>query len=100
MDSNYVLCPCCNKVKARFTKGVDYCQVCYRKKLEEYAFYDYRVPKTKLSGTALRICEMLIEEGIERKEIHKILGLNKIYVQQVITRNAKRVNSEGKERPF
>ena len=95
-----ILCKCCGKIKAQFTKGVGYCQHCYRDALEEYSFYDYKFDKKKMNETGRKICEMLIEQGIDRKEIHKILGLNSVYVQQIIKKYTKRVNSEGKERPF
>ncbi len=95
----FVMCNCCNKLRKRFN-NYEMCQDCYRKLLKEYSFYDYKVPKENLSGNTLRICEMLIEEGVERKEIHKILNLNKVYVNIVINKNTKRVNVDGKERPF
>ena len=95
-----IVCEVCGRLRKRFVNNVKYCQVCYRNKCEEYSFYDYKVPKERLSGSALKICEMLIEEGINRKRIHEILGLNKVYVQQIINKYTKRVNAKGEEKPF
>ena len=83
-----IVCEVCGRLRKRFVNNVNYCQVCYRNKCEEYSFYDYKVPKERLSGSALKICEMLIE------------GLNKVYVQQIINKYTKRVNAKGEEKPF
>ena len=100
MEQKYVLCPKCRTIRIKYVKNNDYCQCCYRQILNEYSLYDYRVPKDKLNNTNRRICEMLIEEGIEKSKIHTILGLNKYYVQQIINRYTIRVNTFGKKRPF
>lgn len=94
------LCPRCKVLRVPYLSSLDYCQVCYRKTLDEYSLYDYKIDKKRIKGTALRICEMLIEEGIDRKEIHKILNLNKVYVQQIINKYTIRVNTDGEKRPF
>ena len=100
MSEKLVFCPKCLQYRVKYIKNIDYCQCCYRKVLDEYSLYDYKVEKSKLNDTNKKICEMLIEEGIEKKEIHKILGLNKDYVQQIINRYTIRVNTEGEKRPF
>lgn len=100
MKENMILCDKCRKLRIQFIKGQNLCQICYRGYLEEYSFYDYKVDKSKLKGTKLRVCELLIEEGVDRGLIHKKLGLNKVYVQQIISRYTKRVNENGEERPF
>lgn len=100
MDKNKIVCKRCRKIKSKFRGSNGYCQACYREMLEEYSYYDYAVEKNRIRGTALRICEMLIEEGVERQEIHKILGLNKCYVRQIVSKYAVRVNVEGERRPF
>ena len=94
------VCPRCGKLRAKHKNKLGYCQVCYREMLEEYSYYDYKENKDKLKGNAKKICELLIEEGKDRSEIHKILGLNKTYVQQVIKKHTIKVNSEGYKRPF
>lgn len=100
MGKEKILCKRCRKLKDRYEGAGEYCQKCYREMLEEYSYYDYRVDKERIHGTSLRVCEMLIEEGIAKEEIHKILGLNKVYVRQIINKYAVRVNAEGKVRPF
>lgn len=95
-----IICLRCKKRRQAFLDKLDYCQICYRELLDEYSLYDYKIEKKKIKGTALKICEMLIEEGIEREKIHEILGLHRVYVQQIIKRYTKRVNSQGEERPF
>ena len=100
MDNKKIICIKCGKMSSRYLKGLDYCQICYRKALDEYSYYDYKKPKEQITGTALKICEMLIENGVDKQEIHKILGLNKIYVQQIINRYTIHTNSKGEKRPF
>lgn len=94
-----VMCERCRKLK--YAYGIKrYCQKCYREMLEEYSYYDYGIEKNRIGGTALRVCEMLIEEGIDRKEIHKRIGLHRVYVNQIINKYTVRVNSNGERRPF
>ncbi len=94
------LCPRCGKVRAKHNNKSGYCQCCYREMLDAYSFYDYKDNKKKLKGNTKKICELLIEEGKDRTEIHKILGLNKSYVQQVIKKNTIKVDRDGHKRPF
>lgn len=100
LKSEFVFCPRCREFKKRYVDNVDFCQVCYRKILDEYSYYDYAVDKRRLSGNAKKICELLIDEGYNRKEIHKILGLNQAYVSQIINKYAVRVNAKGEKKPF
>lgn len=100
LKDTMVVCPKCGKLRHKFIKKVDYCQVCYREILDEYSLYDYKTPKEKLRGNSLKICELLIEKGVERQEIHKLLGLNPIYVQQIVKKHTNRVNTDNKKRPF
>jgi ribosomal protein L37E len=100
MQGNKILCRKCGKLKSKYNGAKEYCQSCYRELLEEYSYYDYAVDKNRIHGTALRVCEMLIEEGIDRLEIHEILGLHKCYVRQIINKYTVRVNREGERRPF
>ena len=100
MERKLILCEKCRTLKVQFVKTYNLCQTCYRELLDEYSFYDYKDRNIILRGNAKKICEMLIEQGINRQEIHKILGLNKVYVQQVINKHTKRVNKDGKLRPF
>lgn len=95
-----IVCNRCRKLRSRYLDSINYCQICYREMLDEYSLYDYKIEKSRIQGTALRICEMLIEEGIEREKIHEILGLHRVYVQQIIKRYTVRVNSAGEKRPF
>ena len=100
MDKGYVFCPKCREIKTRFLSKLDYCQTCYRKLLDEYSYYDYKEDKKRLTGNAKKICELLIEEGYNRQEIHKMLDLNKVYVNQIINKYTIRVDVQGKKRPF
>ena len=99
-ERELILCENCRTLKVQFIKTYNFCQICYRNLLEEYSFYDYKDKNKRLRGNAKRICEMLIEEGVDRLEIHKILKLNRVYVQQVINKYTNRVNKDGKVRPF
>ena len=99
-NGNMIVCAKCGKLRAKCLGSDKYCQVCYRKLLEEYSFYDYKTPKEKLKGNSLKVCELFIEKGLTRAEIHKKLGLHEVYVQQIIKKHTKRVNSKGEERPF
>lgn len=98
-DYKKVQCVRCKKMKYSYS-AKNYCQKCYREMLEEYSYYDYGVDKTRINGTALKVCEMLIEEGVDRKEIHKILGIHKVYVNQILNKYVIRVNAYGEKRPF
>ena len=95
-----VLCENCRKLRIKYVQGNNYCQNCYRDLLDEYSYYDYKTPKEKLRGNSKRICELLIEDGVNRLEIHKMLNLNKVYVRQVINKHTNRVNAKGEKRPF
>ena len=95
-----IRCKKCGKKRVQFSSIRDYCQTCYRKMLDEYSYYGYRIEKDRIKGTALRVCEMLIEEGKDKDEIHKELGLNRVYVNQIVNRYTERVNSKGERRPF
>lgn len=100
MKEHEMVCIKCGKIKSKYKGANGYCQKCYRGMLEEYSYYDYAVPKEKLRGTVLKVCEMLIEEGVERQEIHSVMKLHKVYVNQIINKYTVRVNSEGERRPF
>lgn len=100
MDKNYVVCPKCLETRKRFLNNLDYCQVCYRKLLEEYSYYDYKTEKKRLKGNSLKICQMLIEEGKTIDEIQEELGLNRSYILQVVAKHTYRVNRNGNVRPF
>lgn len=95
-----IRCKRCGKKRKQFLNIEEYCQVCYRELLEEYSYYDYGVEKSRLRGNSLKICEKVIEEGKSSKEIAREIGLNEIYVRQVIHKNLVRVNSKGERRPF
>ena len=95
-----IVCERCGRYRARYGENIPYCQKCYRELLEEYSFYAYKVEKKRLSGNAKKICEMIVEEGINKKEVAEMLGLNKVYVGQVVNKYLERVNSEGKKKPF
>lgn len=100
MENKKILCKRCNKIKNKYAGANGYCQACYRELLEEYSYYDYGIEKKRIHGTALKVCEMLIEEGVDRLEIHSKLKLNKCYVRQIINKYTVRVNAEGERRPF
>lgn len=100
MESKVIVCEHCNQVKTQYFSKYMFCQTCYRKLLEEYSFYDYKIPKEKLNETSRKICKLLIEDGVPRGQIYKKVKLNKTYVQQIIKKYTIRVNQDGKERPF
>lgn len=95
-----VVCRKCGKLKNLYAGGHGFCQKCYRELLDEYSYYDYGRDKNRIRGTELKVCEMLIEQGVDRKEIHKILGLNAQYVRMIVNKNCIRVNANGEKRPF
>lgn len=99
--NKYKICPRCRQFREPYIKSNDYCQRCYREILDEYSLYDYKVEKEKIKNETVRkILRLLIEEGVERQEIYKILGLNKVYVGQIINKYTIRVNTNGEKRPF
>lgn len=100
MESKVIVCEHCNQVKTQYFSKYMFCQTCYRKLLEEYSFYDYKISKEKLNETSRKICKLLIEDGVPRGQIYKKVKLNKTYVQQIIKKYTIRVNQDGKERPF
>lgn len=95
-----IRCKRCGKVKMKFSTIERYCQACYREMLEEYSYYEYGIDKSKIKGRSLRICEMIVEEGRSKEEIASELGMNLVYVRQVIHKNLVKVNNKGERRPF
>lgn len=98
-EKEMILCKKCNKLRMNYKGSNGLCQICYREVLEEYSYFDYKTPKEKLSGNSLKICELLIEQGLDVNAIYKELGLNKVYVRQVINKHTNRVNANGHIRP-
>lgn len=104
-ENELIFCPMCKKFKKRYS-NVKYCQVCYRKILDEYSLYDYvykdeQEQKKYMSRKAIKVCRLLIEYGIrDTKEIAKLTKLNQVYVRQIIHKFTIKVNSNGEVRPF
>lgn len=90
-------CEKCGKEKARYIKGRDICQSCYRAELGEYSFWDYKSGEKKLSKNAMVVCQMIVEQGKSCKEIASLLKLNLQTVQKIKRENLKRVNVNGNE---
>lgn len=98
MEKEKKFCPYCNKFLVPYLKSSDVCQICYRKILEEYGFYDYKDESIKPNeGTkAFAVCELSIKENLDSKVIGDILNCSKIYVAQIRRKFLNRVNADGK----
>lgn len=89
-------CPKCGEVKGLHNNRLGYCQKCYKEYLDRYRYYDYDCDINKLGWNEKRIVKYKVEDGLSKEEIASRLGLNTEYVRQVIKKNTKRVDIEGK----
>ena len=91
------ICVKCGELKGYHNNRYGYCQKCYKEYLDRYRYYDYKCDVEQLGWNEKRIVKYTVEEGLSKEEIANRLGLNKEYVRQVIKRNTKRVDIDGKE---
>lgn len=95
-----IQCEVCGKIRKRISYKHSMCQVCYRKLLDTYSFYGYKTPKEQLKGTELKVCELIVEQNMNRKEVCERLNITKNYVDIIVSKNCFRCDTYGNERPF
>lgn len=79
-------CPHCHKYLIAYTRNSDLCQICYRKLLDEYSYYNYKNENKKpRKGTiSEKICEEIVKNSeIKNYEVAEKLNTSLLLVSTV-----------------
>lgn len=85
-------CEKCGKERARFIKGRDICQKCYREEKRVYFLMGKKIePKNE---SHKKIVEKR-ESGKSCREIAQEMGMNEVYVRRIVHEYMERVDQNG-----
>lgn len=102
MQKEKVKCPNCGKLLIPYILSTNLCQLCYRKILNKYCFYEIKdgngLPKENTK--ARQVINLSIYEKLNTNEIAKKINASKTYVRSVKNKYLIKCDTNGFPKPL